>query len=299
MNRPAVFTRAAMPVALLSLACGTTPPPGVPPAADGAEQLGPQHAQGHQPGQHVHRARRLERRVRGPATILAAPEGDSHIALVDVRAPSADSAVALAWASYKPDAQVAAQGRHTCARQGWLDRTVQLHVPDLAQREAQRRRVPAAGRDVLDGRRLRHERRDGRKTPRRGGAHLRPAPAQGLRPGVVRRKEGAPARRRATREARKVHRGRHEGARRPGRGRRYRPGRQGGLRRRVRRSRARQAGEARREHAVHGGIQHQGAHHADAGQAGRREQAGVGDARHLAPALVQAWRRRPPPGRCW
>ncbi len=41
--------------------------------------------------------------VRGPATILAAPEGDSHIALVDVRAPSADSAVALAWASYKPD----------------------------------------------------------------------------------------------------------------------------------------------------------------------------------------------------
>src|SRR5262245_5565486 len=40
--------------------------------------------------------------VRGPATILAAPEGDSHIALVDVRAPGADSAVALAWAAYLP-----------------------------------------------------------------------------------------------------------------------------------------------------------------------------------------------------
>ena len=40
--------------------------------------------------------------VRGPATILTAPEGDSHIALVDVRAPSADSAVALAWAAYMP-----------------------------------------------------------------------------------------------------------------------------------------------------------------------------------------------------
>ncbi len=40
--------------------------------------------------------------VRGPATILAAPEGDSRIALVDVRAPSADSAVALAWAAYLP-----------------------------------------------------------------------------------------------------------------------------------------------------------------------------------------------------
>ena len=40
--------------------------------------------------------------VRGPATILAPPEGDSHIALVDVRAPNADSAVALAWAAYMP-----------------------------------------------------------------------------------------------------------------------------------------------------------------------------------------------------
>ncbi len=41
--------------------------------------------------------------VRSPATILEAPEGDSHIALVDVRAPDADSAVALAWAAYMPD----------------------------------------------------------------------------------------------------------------------------------------------------------------------------------------------------
>lgn len=41
--------------------------------------------------------------VRGPATILETPEGDSRIALVDVRAPDADSAVALAWAAYMPD----------------------------------------------------------------------------------------------------------------------------------------------------------------------------------------------------
>ncbi|HEY6209174.1 MAG TPA: serine hydrolase domain-containing protein [Gemmatimonadales bacterium] len=40
--------------------------------------------------------------VHGPATILTAPEGDSRIALVDVRAPTADSAVALAWAAYLP-----------------------------------------------------------------------------------------------------------------------------------------------------------------------------------------------------
>lgn len=40
--------------------------------------------------------------VRGIATILEPPEGDSHIALIDVSAPSADSAVALAWAAYMP-----------------------------------------------------------------------------------------------------------------------------------------------------------------------------------------------------
>ncbi|MEJ2548620.1 MAG: serine hydrolase [Gemmatimonadota bacterium] len=41
--------------------------------------------------------------VRGPATILEVPEGDSRIALVDVQAPDADSAVALAWKAYMPD----------------------------------------------------------------------------------------------------------------------------------------------------------------------------------------------------
>lgn len=42
---------------------------------------------------------------RGPATILEAPEGDSRIAFVDVRAPDPDAAVAAAWQAYKPDAQ--------------------------------------------------------------------------------------------------------------------------------------------------------------------------------------------------
>ena len=41
--------------------------------------------------------------VKGPATILAAPEGDSWIVLVDVEAKDADAAVAAAWAAYKPD----------------------------------------------------------------------------------------------------------------------------------------------------------------------------------------------------
>ncbi len=43
--------------------------------------------------------------VRGPATILEPPEGDSHIALVDVHAKDADSAVAAAWAAYRLDAK--------------------------------------------------------------------------------------------------------------------------------------------------------------------------------------------------
>jgi len=43
--------------------------------------------------------------VAGPATILAAPEGDSHIAFIDVHAKDADAAVAAAWAAYKPDAK--------------------------------------------------------------------------------------------------------------------------------------------------------------------------------------------------
>src|ERR1044071_1353036 len=40
--------------------------------------------------------------VRGPATIIEAPEGDSRIVLVDVRAKDADAAVAAAWAAYQP-----------------------------------------------------------------------------------------------------------------------------------------------------------------------------------------------------
>ncbi len=43
--------------------------------------------------------------VRGPATVLAPPEGDSWIVLVDVDAKDADAAMAAAWAAYKPDAK--------------------------------------------------------------------------------------------------------------------------------------------------------------------------------------------------
>ena len=43
--------------------------------------------------------------VKGPATILEAPEGDSRIAFVDVKAKEPAAAIAEAWAAYKPDAK--------------------------------------------------------------------------------------------------------------------------------------------------------------------------------------------------
>ena len=44
-------------------------------------------------------------RTTGPAVILTAPEGGSHIALVDVAARDADAAVAAGWATYDAKAQ--------------------------------------------------------------------------------------------------------------------------------------------------------------------------------------------------
>jgi len=43
--------------------------------------------------------------VKGPATILQAPEGNSWIALVDVPAGNAEQALAAAWKAYKPEAK--------------------------------------------------------------------------------------------------------------------------------------------------------------------------------------------------
>lgn len=43
--------------------------------------------------------------VKGQMTLLTPPEGDSHIALIDLKASDADSAVKAAWAAYRPDAR--------------------------------------------------------------------------------------------------------------------------------------------------------------------------------------------------
>lgn len=64
--------------------------------------------------------------VRGPATILEAPEGGSFIALIDVAttdAVTADAAVTAAWAAYKPDAKWPLKVTTPVAdKDGWTDR---------------------------------------------------------------------------------------------------------------------------------------------------------------------------------
>lgn len=64
--------------------------------------------------------------VRGPATILEAPEGGSFVVLVDVAAKDAqdtDAAVAAAWAAYKPDAKWPLKVTTPVAdKDGWTDR---------------------------------------------------------------------------------------------------------------------------------------------------------------------------------
>ena len=61
--------------------------------------------------------------VQGPATILEAPEVGSRIALVDVQAKDADSAVAAAWAVYKPGAAWPVKVVNKAPdKDGWTDR---------------------------------------------------------------------------------------------------------------------------------------------------------------------------------
>ncbi len=62
-------------------------------------------------------------RVRGPATILEAPEGDSWIALVDVQAATPEEALAAAWKAYRPDAKWPVKVSHDLPdKDGWSRR---------------------------------------------------------------------------------------------------------------------------------------------------------------------------------
>jgi hypothetical protein len=64
-------------------------------------------------------------RIKGQATILEAPEGDSWIALVDVQAKENEDALAAAWQAYKPEAKWPVKVSHDLPdKDGWSRRRV-------------------------------------------------------------------------------------------------------------------------------------------------------------------------------
>src|SRR5215471_9070216 len=74
-------------------------------------------------------------RVKGPATILEAPEGDSWIALVDVQAKESADALAAAWKAYKPEAKWPVQVSHDLPdRDGWSRRRVYQYLTSPNER---------------------------------------------------------------------------------------------------------------------------------------------------------------------
>ncbi|MFS8065475.1 MAG: serine hydrolase domain-containing protein [Byssovorax sp.] len=138
--------RGLVVTALLVSACGEPPPPSAPvaplpvPAASSVAAPAPAPGAPAKPSPERLSAN-TPRATGGGATftapagwsitanaslvVLEPPEPDSHFALVDVNAPSADAAVAAAWAAYRPDAKRPLKLASTRpARKGWEERRV-------------------------------------------------------------------------------------------------------------------------------------------------------------------------------
>jgi CubicO group peptidase (beta-lactamase class C family) len=74
-------------------------------------------------------------RIKGPATILEAPEGDSWIALVDVQAKENEDALAAAWQKYKPEAKWPVKVSHDLPdKDGWSRRRVYEYLTSPNER---------------------------------------------------------------------------------------------------------------------------------------------------------------------
>jgi hypothetical protein len=83
--------------------------------------------------------------TRGPATIVASPEGNSHIARVSVHAADADGATNAAWAAYRPDLKWPPKVTIDLP-DGWLDQHPQVHLSDVGPtKSAMSKRTCAAG----------------------------------------------------------------------------------------------------------------------------------------------------------
>jgi hypothetical protein len=99
MTRLITVPAAALPLTLLVAACATSAPESSSnapaPASEGAaERLAGDTPRTTVAGNTFIAPAGWSIAVRGPATVVEPPEGGSAIALVDVRAPNADSAVA-------------------------------------------------------------------------------------------------------------------------------------------------------------------------------------------------------------
>ena len=213
--------------------------------------------------------------VRGPATILEAPEHDSHIALVDIeKAAGADAAVAAAWAAYRAEAKwplkVATpvadedgwtnqrsysyetspnERREVWAQASQHDGVWTVAIVDMSQPTAEKRLAQVA---LVFSRLL----------------------PKGYSSRDLCRQAGPSARRSAHRGALGVRRARAGPTGCTRRRHRTGPERQGRPRGRLRRPRPRQAGEGRRRHALHDRVEHQGDDDAAPREARRRQEAG-------------------------
>ena len=233
----------------------------------------------------------------GGTRVLEGPEKDIKVALVDVaHATDAADAVKQAWPTLDPKfARPLHIAQDQPARFGW-QAAKRVRLRDLAERETQHHRLRAQeGRRLVRGAHRRRRRGDGaaRQPDRPRGRQL----ASGrLHARVVRRQDGASARRRAPQAAHRFPAEGAAGGRRAGRRPRPHPSRQGRVRRRLRRARAWQAGQGRRRLALHHRLEHQGALDAAVGQRGRSRQVRLGHAGHAAsiPTFKLGRRRRRP-----
>ncbi len=101
--------------------------------------------------------------VKGPATILEAPEGGSWIALVDVAAKDNDEALAAAWKAYRPEAKWPVMVSNDLPdRDGWSKRRAYDYRTSPNEKRSVAAHGPIRGHD-LDGCNRRHGRRCGRE----------------------------------------------------------------------------------------------------------------------------------------
>ena len=227
--------------------------------------------------------------VRGPATILEAPEHDSHIALVDVpKAADADAAVAAAWQAYRPDSKRPLKVATGAADQdGWQNR--RYYTYETSPNE--RRDVSAlAGQHgdmwtvvITDMSQPTEEKRLAQLVL----VFSRLLPKGYQRETFAGKKPNTLDDARIAALSAFVERARDQLGY-TWRGDRTDPERQGRLRGRLWCPRAWEARKGRCRHAVHDRIEHQGPDHPPPRQARRRWKARVGHPRDEPAAVVQA-----------